>query len=228
MKDRLAIVITGATRGLGRAMVEEFVRAGHIVAGCGRTEKDVREVRQIHADPHDFCAVDVTSDTAVKSWASMVMARIGPPDLLLNNAGVINRSAPLWELDAREFAEVINVNVIGVANVIRHFLPAMRERRQGVVVNFSSGWGRSVDAEVAPYCASKWAIEGLTKALAEELPSTMAAVAFNPGIIDTEMLRSCFRQAAGSYAAPDKWAATAVPYLLQLGAKDNGKSVNAP
>jgi len=228
MKDRLTVVITGATRGLGRAMVDEFVRAGHIVAVCGRKENSVRAIRQVHGEPHDFCAVDVTSDTAVKSWASMVMARIGPPDLLINNAGVINRSAPLWELDAREFAEVMNVNVNGVANVIRHFLPAMRERKQGVLVNFSSGWGRAVDAEVAPYCASKWAIEGLTRALAEELPSTMAAVAFNPGIIDTEMLRSCFGQAAGSYAAPEQWAASAVPYLLKLGARDNGKSVNAP
>ncbi len=228
MKDRLTVLITGATRGLGRAMVDEFVRAGHTVAGCGRTEKGVQALREVHPQPHDFCAVDVTSDTAVKSWASMVMARFGPPDLLLNNAGVINRSAPLWELDAREFAEVLQVNVNGVANVIRHFLPAMRERRKGVVVNFSSGWGRSADAEVAPYCASKWAVEGLTQALAQELPSTMAAVAFNPGVINTEMLQSCFGPAAGSYPSPAEWAASAVPYLLRLGPKENGKSVTAP
>lgn len=228
MKDRLTVVITGATRGLGRAMADEFIRAGHTVAGCGRNEHGVCTIRRVHGEPHDFCAVDVASDTAVKSWASMVLARVGTPDLLINNAGVINRSAPLWELDAREFAEVMNVNVNGTVNVIRHFLPAMRERKKGVLVNFSSGWGRAVDAEVAPYCASKWAIEGLTKALAEELPSAMAAVAFNPGIIDTEMLRSCFGQAAGSYPSPAEWASTAVPFLLKLGAEDNGKSVTAP
>ena len=112
--------------------------------------------------------------------------------MLLNNAGLINRNAPLWEVRAQEFSDVIDVNLKGVANVIRHFVPAMIKRRSGVIVNFSSGWGRSTDAEVAPYCATKWAIEGLTQALAQELPPGMAAVPFNPGIINTAMLRSCF------------------------------------
>jgi len=66
--------------------------------------------------------------------------------------------------------------VKGTANVIRYFVPDMVRRKSGVIVNFSSGWGRSTDAEVAPYCASKWAIEGLTQALSQELPSGMAAV----------------------------------------------------
>ena len=72
-------------------------------------------------------------------------------------------------------------------------------RRRGVIVNFSSGWGRSTAPEVAPYCATKWAIEGLTQALAEELPAGMAAVPLNPGIINTEMLQSCFGAGAAGY-----------------------------
>ena len=84
---------------------------------------------------------------------------------------------------------MIDVNIKGVANVLRHFVPAMIERGRGVIVNFSSGWGAPSSAEVAPYCATKWAIEGLTRALAEELPG-MAAVPLNPGIIDTDMLRT--------------------------------------
>ena len=72
----------------------------------------------------------------------------------------------------------------------------------GVIVNFSSGWGRSTDAEVAPYCATKWAIEGLTQAFAQELPSGMAAVALNPGIINTDMLQSCFGGSASGYPSP--------------------------
>jgi len=95
-------------------------------------------------------------------------------------------------------------------------------------VNFSSGWGRSVDAEVAPYCASKWAIEGMTLALAQELPSGMAAVALNPGIINTEMLQSCFGASARSYPSPDDWVKMAVPFLLELGPKDNGKQLEVP
>src|SRR5438552_145986 len=117
------------------------------------------------------------------------------------------------------------VNVMGVANVLRHFLPAMIERQSGVVVNFSSGWGRSTAPEVAPYCASKFAVEGLTRALAQELPAGMAAVPLNPGVIDTDMLRQAWADEAGGYPTADRWADRAAPFLLALGPKDNGKSL---
>jgi NAD(P)-dependent dehydrogenase (short-subunit alcohol dehydrogenase family) len=102
----------------------------------------------------------------------------------------------------------------------------MLARSEGVIVNLSSGWGRSTEAEVAPYCATKWAIEGLTQALAQELPRGMAAVPLNPGIIDTDMLRSCFGGAAASYESPEDWARRAAPFLLGLGPKDNGRPLS--
>lgn len=228
MAGQRIILITGATRGLGRAMAEEFIRKGHFVVGCGRTENSVLALQAAMDGSNEFYAVDVASDTAVKSWASVVLAKHGPPDLLINNAGVINRNAPLWELDAAEFDEVMQVNVRGVANMVRHFVPAMRARKTGVVVNFSSGWGRSSEAEVAPYCASKWAVEGLTMALAQELPSTMAAVPLSPGIVNTEMLRSCFGAAASSYPSPEQWAKEAVPFILKISPEDSGKSLTVP
>jgi NAD(P)-dependent dehydrogenase (short-subunit alcohol dehydrogenase family) len=222
------VLITGVTRGLGRAMVEEFVRLGHTVCGCGRSKDGIEQLRRQVGPPHDFAAVDVASDDEVKTWASRLLSSHGPPDLLLNNAGVINRNARLWEISAREFSQVMDVNVKGTANVIRHFVPEMTKRKRGVIVNFSSGWGRSTDAEVAPYCASKWAIEGLTQAFAQELPSSLAAVALNPGIINTEMLQSCFGGSASGYLSPAEWAKSAVPFLLKLGPSDNGKQLTAP
>jgi NAD(P)-dependent dehydrogenase (short-subunit alcohol dehydrogenase family) len=134
----------------------------------------------------------------------------------------------LWEIGAREFSEVVDVNVKGTANVIRHFAPAMVKRKTGVIVNLSSGWGRSTDAEVAPYCASKWAIEGLTQSLAQELPSGMAAVPLNPGIVNTEMLQSAFGGSANNYPTAEEWAKIAVPFLLRLGPEDNGKQLTVP
>jgi NAD(P)-dependent dehydrogenase (short-subunit alcohol dehydrogenase family) len=92
-------------------------------------------------------------------------------------------------------------------------------------VNFSSGWGRSTDAEVAPYCATKWAIEGLTQALAQEIPDGMAAIPLNPGVIDTDMLRSCFGDSAASYPSAQQWAQRAVPFLLRLSPGENGQSL---
>ena len=222
------ILITGVTRGLGRAMVPEFARIGHTVVGCGRSRSEIERLQTEFAKPHDFSGVDVASDEAVAAWANSVLKSHEPPDLLLNNAAIINRNAPLWAVPAAEFAQVIDFNIKGVVNVIRHFLPAMLKRKSGVIVNFSSGWGRSTDAEVAPYCATKWAIEGLTQALAQELPSGLAAIALNPGIINTDMLQSCFGSSAAAYLTAAEWARTAVPFLLRLGAKDNGGQLTAP
>jgi NAD(P)-dependent dehydrogenase (short-subunit alcohol dehydrogenase family) len=121
---------------------------------------------------------------------------------------------------------VVDVNIVGVANCLRHFIPAMMARKSGVIVNFSSGWGRSTAAKVAPYCATKWAIEGLTQALAQELPAGMAAIPLDPGIINTDMLQSCFGSSATSYPNADEWSKTAVPFLLKLGPKHSGKSLS--
>src|SRR5450755_2455032 len=170
------IVLTGATRGLGRALTEQFAALGHTVLGCGRSMEDVERLRLAYAPPHDFAVVDVTDAAGVQAWADRLLEAGGPPDLLLNNAALINRNAVLWEVAAAEFNAVVDVNIKGVANVLRAFLPVMVARKAGVVVNFSSGWGRGTSPEVAPYCATKWAIEGLTRALAQELPRGMAAV----------------------------------------------------
>ncbi len=227
-KQTKTVVLTGVTRGLGRAMAEKFIALGHTVLGCGRTRDAVGELRRTFGTPHDFDAVDVASDEQVGAWAERLLAAYGPPDLLLNNAALINRNAPLWQVPAEEFDRVLDVNVKGVANVLRHFLPAMVARQSGVVVNFSSGWGRSTSPEVAPYCATKYAVEGLTQALAQELPRGMAAVPLNPGVIDTDMLRSSFGSNTSSYPGPRQWAEAAVPFLLRLGPKDNGRSLTTP
>jgi NAD(P)-dependent dehydrogenase (short-subunit alcohol dehydrogenase family) len=217
------IVITGVTRGLGRALAERFAELGHAVAGCGRSASPIEELQAALGPPHHFAVVDVADDEAVKGWANDVLTRSGPPDLLINNAAVINRNATLWEVSAAEFDRVVDINIKGVVNVLRHLVPAMIARGSGVIVNFSSEWGRSTSPEVAPYCATKWAVEGLTRALAQELPRGLAAIPVNPGIIDTAMLRSCFGDAAGHYPDPHEWAQTAAPFLLRLGPKDNGE-----
>src|SRR5438093_3939066 len=221
--DPKTVLITGVTRGLGRAMAEEFIRCGHIVIGCGRSRPEIDALKRKFGKPNDFAVVDVTSDDQVRSWAEIILKAGSAPDLLLNNAAIINQNAPLWKVKAAEFSAVIDVNIKGVVNVIRHFVPAMIERGNGIIVNFSSGWGRSTDAEVAPYCATKWAIEGLTQALAQELPPGLAAIALNPGIINTDMLQSCFGASASSFPTAEEWAKRAVPFLLKLGPRDNGR-----
>ncbi len=222
------VVLTGVSRGLGKAMAVRLADAGHTVCGCARSEAAVSSLQENLGAEHFISCVDVAEDAAVRKWASDCLSKFGPPELLINNAAMINRNTVLWEVTAGEFDALTAVNINGTANVIRHFVPAMVEREHGVIVNFSSGWGRSVSAKVAPYCGSKWAIEGMTQALAEELPPGMAAVPLNPGIIDTEMLRSCFGEAAAGYPDADEWATRAVPFILNLGPDDNGRPLTVP
>ena len=228
MSKQRIVVITGVSRGLGRAMARKFAELGHTVVGCGRSTTEVASLQAELGTVHRFTKVDVVRDEEVARWASDVVAELGVPDLLLNNAAVINHSSPLWVVALKDFDAVVDVNIKGVANVIRHFVPSMVARKAGIIVNFSSGWGRSTSADVAPYCASKWAIEGLTRALAQDLPKGVAAIPLNPGIIDTDMLRSSFGREAGNYPKADAWAETAVPFILGFKASDNGRPLSVP
>lgn len=221
-------VITGVSRGLGRAMAEGFIQQGWIVAGCCRNPEAAKELSNTYPKPHLFLPADVSDSTAVETFCKTVLNELGPPNLLLNNAAIINPNAPLWKIPEKDFSQLIDINIKGVYYTIRHFIPEMLKRGSGVIVNFSSGWGRSTAPEVAPYCASKFAIEGISRALAHETNGRVAVVALNPGIIDTEMLRRTFGSAAGSYEDAKTWAKTAVPFLMNLGTEDNGKSLTAP
>ena len=221
----MKILITGVTRGLGRALAEWYIENGHTVLGCGRSA-EILNLRFTYSAPHDFTALDVTEENRVALWSEKILAVHGAPDLLINNAALMNQPAALWKIPASEFNKLVDVNIKGVANVLRHFVPAMVAAKKGVIVNFSSGWGRSTSAEVAPYCATKFAIEGLTKALAQELPKGMAAIPLNPGVIDTDMLRQAWSDGAARYPKATEWAKTAAPFILKLGVKDNGNSVS--
>jgi NAD(P)-dependent dehydrogenase (short-subunit alcohol dehydrogenase family) len=223
----MRVVITGVSRGLGRAMAEEFIRQGHSVAGSVRRQDVAAELVAAWDDDCRVDVVDIRDDDEVARWAEAVLAA-GPVDRLINNAAAMNQPAPLWEVSAREMELLVATNILGTVNVVRHFTPAMIERGSGVIVNFSSGWGRSVSAGVAPYCATKFAVEGLTMALADDLPSGVAAVPLNPGIIDTDMLQTCFGDSASSHQKPDDWARRAVPFLLQMSERDNGEPLTVP
>ncbi|MCW6051928.1 SDR family oxidoreductase [Microcoleus sp. A2-C5] len=222
------IVITGVSRGLGLAMTEKFIELGHTVLGCARSSEAVEQLNQKYSAPHHFTCLDVASDEQVKTWATEIIAKKQTPDLLINNAALVNNPAPLWLVSSEEFSQLIDVNIKGTANVIRHFVPAMIARKSGIIVNISSGWGRSTSPEVAPYCASKWAIEGLTRSLAQELPRGMAAIPLNPGIIHTDMLDICFGEEAANYTPIKAWVEKAVPFLLKLKPSDNGVPMTVP
>jgi len=232
--EPLRVVITGVSRGLGKALTLGIAARGHDVFGCARNAEALATLSEEVAERakesgHDGQKIELrpadVSTGAVAEWAADVVSAYGAPDLLIANAGAIHRPAPLWELEVDAIERVVSTNVTGTLRTIRAFLPSMVREGRGVVALVSSGWGRSVAPEVATYCASKWAIEGLARALAQELPAGMASVAVNPGIIDTEMLREVWGDGAGSFPDAAAWSERAVSFFLGLSGSDNGQAL---
>ena len=219
------VCISGCSKGLGRAMAIEFHKRGWKVAGGARHAEALENLKEEIGDLCFFQAFDVSKSEEVENFAQSVEENLGVPNLLVNNAGIINKNAPLTQISPEEFASVLSINLGGIHNMIRSFVPRMEKRGNGIIVNFSSYWGQSTAPEVGPYCATKWGVEGLTRSLAQELPQGLAAVAFNPGIINTDMLRSCFGDGASSHENPANWARYAVDRLEKIGLPDNGQTI---
>ena len=219
------VCISGCSKGLGRAMAIEFHSRGWRVAGGARNAEALEKLDKEIGDLCFFQAFDVSKSGEVENFAQSVEENLGVPDLLVNNAGIINKNAPLTQISPEEFASVLSINLGGIHNMIRSFVPRMEKQGHGIIANFSSYWGQSTAPEVGPYCASKWGVEGLSRSLAQELPSGLTSVAFNPGIINTDMLRSCFGETATSYEKPESWVKKAVNALERICPSDNGKTI---
>lgn len=220
------ILLTGVSRGLGRALTEEFTNQGHAVAGCARNQQTITAMKEEFPSECDFSVVDLANDTAIEAWINELVKRWGTPDLVINNAAIINPNMPLWEVPYTDFANLVQININGVFSVIKHIMPHFLEQQHGIIANVSSGWGRSVSADVASYCATKWAIEGMSLALAEDLPEGIAAVPVNPGVINTDMLQSCFGPSASQAPTASQWSKKAAAFFLELKTSDNGKSLS--
>ncbi|MEM5634465.1 SDR family oxidoreductase [Bacillus cereus] len=221
-----SVIITGVTQGLGRAMVDRFHELGWNIYGCGRSKDKIEELKKQYSKIHDFQVIDVSDSQQVNNWANYILNTHTAPDMIINNASIVNQNAQLWKITAQEFENVMNVNVNGVVNVIRAFVPAMVARKEGIIINMSSSWGREGEAELAPYCASKFAIEGITKSMALELPHGMAVVALDPGgSISTPMLKSCAPQYINESPTPETWSQKAIEYILNITIDKNGDSL---
>jgi NAD(P)-dependent dehydrogenase (short-subunit alcohol dehydrogenase family) len=171
------VVVTGASRGIGRAIAEALSGAGAVVAGCA-----------LHAAP-GVAACDVRRAEDVQRFAEDVEGRLGAPHILVNNAGTVAR-APIHELSVEAWDDVVDANLKGTFLMTRAFLAGMRARGAGRIINIASIAGRQGTAGLAAYCAAKHGVVGFTRALAEELRGTgLVANAVCPGSVDTDMLR---------------------------------------
>jgi 3-oxoacyl-[acyl-carrier protein] reductase len=197
--DGKVAVVTGASRGIGLAIATRFAAAGARLAICSRAADPAGEKRLAEAvekieraapagTPIVWLRCDVGRFADARHLHATVDKELGVPDLIVNNAGVVVR-VRLDETSEEEWDAVVDANLKGTFNVTRVFLPQMRTRRSGRIINVASISGRQGTARLTAYCAAKHGVVGLTRALAEETREVGIQVnALCPGSVDTEML----------------------------------------
>jgi 3-oxoacyl-[acyl-carrier protein] reductase len=184
-------VVTGASRGIGRAIAALLASEGAAVAGCARQVNRghfLDDLDEAERARHLVAVCDVRRSEEVRSFRDLVLARLGAPDILVNNAGMVVR-ASLETLPEEAWDDVLAANLTSTFLVIQAFLPALRGRGRGRIINIGSVAGQRGTPLLGAYCAAKHGVVGLTRALAKELRSDRIAVnAICPGSVDTEML----------------------------------------
>ena len=182
------IVVTGASRGIGRKISEYFLEKGHIVIGT--FNKSFKEANLIKETYPLFTPVktDVTNEEEIKKTVGKIIEDYGQIDCLINNAG-ISKTGLLQDMTKSDFDEIFDINVKGIFMFTKEILPYMINKKGGKIINISSMWGITGGACEVLYSASKSAVIGFTKALAKEVaPSDINVNCIAPGVIKTDML----------------------------------------
>lgn len=187
------VIITGGSKGLGRAMVEYWLNDGWNVATCSRDISPLVALQEQYPDSLYVAEVDIASIDAVKAFCSSVIERWKQVNILINNASILGPRVTLEEYFPEEFEEVLRVNTLGSFNFIHELVPHFKAERSGVILNISSGAGVKGGARWGAYAASKFAVEGLTQVLKEEVFDDKIRVhAIDPGAMRTQMRASAY------------------------------------
>jgi NAD(P)-dependent dehydrogenase (short-subunit alcohol dehydrogenase family) len=186
------VLITGTSSGIGSATAVVLARAGHTVYATMRSlarGAALRDLVERERLPVSIMEMDVDSDASVDAATSAIRARSGCIGVLVNNAGIV-RAGSIEGLGFDDFKATMETNYFGALRTIKTWLPDMRERRSGCIINVTSVAGRIATSPLSPYCASKFALEALSEALAQEVrPFNVRVAIVQPGIIDTPMAR---------------------------------------
>jgi NAD(P)-dependent dehydrogenase (short-subunit alcohol dehydrogenase family) len=182
-------IVTGAATGIGEAIARRLARAGAAVAVADLDLEGASEVAQSIGGDSFALPIDITRSDSVNAAVAELLSRTGRIDVLVNNAGIAGRTAPIWELTDDDWQRIIAVNMTGVFNCCRAVLPHMRTRRYGRIVNIASIAGKEGNPNMSGYSATKAAVIGLTKSVGKEVATEGICVnAVAPAVIRTKIL----------------------------------------
>jgi len=191
-------VITGGTKGLGKALAQRFAAEGADVALCSRNKKDLEALQeQLSSSGSKILALpcDISNSHQVQEFVRNVLSEFGFVDILVNNASRLGPRVTIPEYPLSEWDETIQTNVNGSFFVTRLILPSMMQRKSGSIINVTSSVGKAARARWGAYAVSKFALEGFTQLLSEELkPFNVTVNSVNPGAIATAMRREAYPQ----------------------------------
>ena len=185
------ILITGASRGIGRAAAIEFAKNNHNIIICAKSDLEgLQNTKRLVENEGVSCYIglcDVTNEDSVKEFISDSAKAIGKTDILINNAG-ISYIGLLQDMSLEDWNKVLNTNLTSAFLMSKYVIPEMLKKQSGHIINISSVWGNIGASMEVAYSASKGGINSFTKALAKELaPSNISVNAISPGFIDTDM-----------------------------------------
>lgn len=185
------ILITGASRGIGRAVAIEFAKNKHNIIICAKSDLEgLKNTKRLVKNEGVSCYIglcDVTNEDSVEEFISDSAKAIGKTDILINNAG-ISYIGLLQDMSLEDWNKVLNTNLTSAFLMSKYVIPEMLKKQSGHIINISSVWGNIGSSMEVAYSASKGGINSFTKALAKELaPSNISVNAISPGFIDTDM-----------------------------------------
>ena len=187
------IIVTGSGRGIGKYIAKRLAAEGANIVVTARTKENIEKVSsEINSKGGSAISIrgDVTRQADVRNIITKTINKFGKVDILINNAGVGLRKS-LLDTEEEEFNEVMDVNVKGVFLFMKNIIPEM-EKSGGLIINISSGAGKTGIPTLSVYCASKFAVIGLTEAVAGEVSGNIKIVALCPGSVDEGMFKRLF------------------------------------
>jgi NAD(P)-dependent dehydrogenase (short-subunit alcohol dehydrogenase family) len=217
------VMITGGSKGIGKALAMKFSDMGYKVVICSRTRKDLDDIAIRATLRTEFC--DVRHKDHVKKLFENVMNEYGRIDVLINCAGILGPMGHLEDNDINEWRNAIDTNLMGTVNCVHEVIPIMRKQKSGRIINFAGGGvgGNKLEPGFSAYATSKFAVAGFTETISKELDFFNIQInAVSPGAVNTDMANQ--RWVKGD--SPDKIVELIV-FLVTTDKNINGKMISA-